>query len=144
MSNNNPANGTNGQTVAVNAAEYAALLATVKALQEQAAKPKPEVTFTFADKGGISANGFGRFPTSLYAEQWLKLLKAAHEQDLEGMILTALSKGERLLKGAKDELPASIMQRSIAFGVAELAKRTAASVPVPVAPVTTVAIPVAK
>ena len=118
-----PANGhTAGQP------SYQELLARIAQLEKQASQPKG-VEFVLAEKGGISATGTGRFPTTLYPEQWLKLIHAIREQDLETMILTWLSKGERLLKGVKDEQPASIMQRSIAFGVGELAKRAQVHVP---------------
>lgn len=131
----------NGQTAGQ--PSYAELLARIQQLETQASQPKG-VEFTLADKGGISANGTGRFPTTLYAEQWLKLIDAIETQGLRMRIYTWLSKGERLLKGVKDETAASILQRSITFGVTEIGKRTAASVPASVPAVPTVATPPAK
>ena len=32
-----------------------------------------------SDKGGVSVYGLGRFPVTLYKEQWLKLLSMADE-----------------------------------------------------------------
>jgi hypothetical protein len=32
-----------------------------------------------SDKGGVSVYGLGRFPVTLYQEQWLKLLEMADE-----------------------------------------------------------------
>ena len=32
-----------------------------------------------SDKGGLSVYGLGRFPVTLYQEQWLKLLNMAEE-----------------------------------------------------------------
>jgi hypothetical protein len=32
-----------------------------------------------SDKGGVSVYGLGRFPVTLYKEQWLKLLNMADE-----------------------------------------------------------------
>jgi hypothetical protein len=32
-----------------------------------------------SDKGGVSVYGLGRFPVTLYKEQWLKLLEMADE-----------------------------------------------------------------
>ena len=32
-----------------------------------------------SDKGGVSAYGLGRFPVTLYYEQWVRLLDKAHE-----------------------------------------------------------------
>ena len=37
------------------------------------------------DKGAVSVYGLGRFPVTLYMEQWLKLL--AMKGDIEGFIL---------------------------------------------------------
>jgi hypothetical protein len=43
-----------------------------------AAQNKPrEITFKIGEKGGISAYGLGRFPVTLYFEQWERLLAAA-------------------------------------------------------------------
>ena len=33
-----------------------------------------EVTMRVSEKGGVSIYGLGRFPVTLYKEQWLKLL----------------------------------------------------------------------
>ena len=43
------------------------------------AKPKYEVTWKISDKGAISVYGLGRFPTTLYAQQWQKLLEKADD-----------------------------------------------------------------
>jgi len=32
------------------------------------------VTFKVSEKGGVSVYGLGRFPVTLYQEQWIKLL----------------------------------------------------------------------
>jgi hypothetical protein len=37
-----------------------------------------------SEKGGVSVYGLGRFPVTLYKEQWLKLLEMAEE--LKGFI----------------------------------------------------------
>jgi hypothetical protein len=36
-------------------------------------------TLKVSDKGGVSVYGLGRFPVTLYKEQWLKLLDMADE-----------------------------------------------------------------
>jgi len=36
-----------------------------------------EVTLRVSEKGGVSVYGLGRFPVTLYQEQWEKLLKHA-------------------------------------------------------------------
>jgi hypothetical protein len=37
------------------------------------------VTFKVSDKGGLSVYGLGRFPVTLYYEQWVRLLDKAQE-----------------------------------------------------------------
>ena len=37
------------------------------------------VTLKVSEKGGVSVYGLGRFPVTLYKEQWLKLLEMADE-----------------------------------------------------------------
>lgn len=52
------------------AAENAALRAQIEALK---AKPAGKLTLKVSEKGGISVYGLGRFPVTLYLEQWVKL-----------------------------------------------------------------------
>ena len=40
---------------------------------------KPEASGKVSDKGAISVYGMGRFPVTLYQEQWLKLLDMAED-----------------------------------------------------------------
>jgi hypothetical protein len=42
------------------------------------------ISFKVSDKGGVSVYGLGRFPVTLYYEQWLKLLDRA--QDLRDFL----------------------------------------------------------
>ena len=37
------------------------------------------ITLKVSEKGGVSVYGLGRFPVTLYKEQWLKLLDMADE-----------------------------------------------------------------
>jgi hypothetical protein len=37
------------------------------------------ITLKVSEKGGVSVYGLGRFPVTLYKEQWLKLLAMADE-----------------------------------------------------------------
>jgi predicted component of type VI protein secretion system len=37
------------------------------------------VSMKVSEKGGVSVYGLGRFPVTLYQEQWLKLLEMADE-----------------------------------------------------------------
>ena len=51
------------------------LLKRVAALEKQAQAKKPEgLEFRVSEKGGISVYGLGRFPVTLYYEQWTRLL----------------------------------------------------------------------
>ena len=37
------------------------------------------VSFKVSEKGGVSVYGLGRFPVTLYKEQWVKLLELADD-----------------------------------------------------------------
>ena len=37
------------------------------------------ISFKVSDKGGVSVYGLGRFPVTLYYEQWIKLLDRAQD-----------------------------------------------------------------
>jgi hypothetical protein len=56
--------------------ELARLRAENEALKTQARRG---TTLKVSDKGGVSVYGLGRFPVTLYQEQWLKLLDMADE-----------------------------------------------------------------
>jgi hypothetical protein len=43
------------------------------------AKTTRATTIKVSEKGGVSVYGLGRFPVTLYKEQWLKLLGMADE-----------------------------------------------------------------
>jgi hypothetical protein len=43
------------------------------------AKTSRATTIKVSEKGGVSVYGLGRFPVTLYKEQWLKLLGMAEE-----------------------------------------------------------------
>lgn len=57
-------------------AELARLQQENEALREQQGRV---ISFKVSDKGALSVYGLGRFPVTLYKEQWHKLL-AAREQ----------------------------------------------------------------
>ncbi len=56
--------------------ELARLRAENEALKNRARKG---VNLKVSDKGGVSVYGLGKFPVTLYKEQWLKLLDMADE-----------------------------------------------------------------
>ena len=61
-------------------AELKAELERLKA-ENQALKARGSkgVTMKVSEKGGVSVYGLGRFPVTLYQEQWLKLLDLAED-----------------------------------------------------------------
>ena len=61
-------------------AELRAELERVKAENEALkARGSKGVSMKVSEKGGVSVYGLGRFPVTLYQEQWLKLLGMADE-----------------------------------------------------------------
>jgi len=54
------------------------LLARIAELEKQAeAKKSRKLDFRVGEKGGVSVYGLGRFPVTLYYEQWVRLLDVA-------------------------------------------------------------------
>lgn len=47
-------------------------------LKSQKGKTK-EITFKVSQKGALSVYGLGRFPVTLYKEQWLRLLERVND-----------------------------------------------------------------
>ena len=64
-----------------------------KKLREQMEERKPgQLRLKVSEKGGLSVYGLGRFPVTLYKEQWVRLLDHADE------IKSFLQQNDRLLK----------------------------------------------
>ena len=74
----------NGTPVAAaNVPTTAELLARIAQLEsEKALRDKASMTLKVSDKGAVSVYGMGRFPVTLYAAQWERIL-AAKEMFLE-------------------------------------------------------------
>ena len=70
---------------------YEDLKARVAELERKSARAGT-LEFRVGEKGGVSVYGLGRFPVTLYYEQWVRLLDAA--QDLR----TFLEKNKDKLK----------------------------------------------
>jgi hypothetical protein len=70
-------------------AELARLRAENQTLKERGARG---VSLKVSEKGGVSVYGLGRFPVTLYQEQWLRLL------DLADDIRTFIRENEGKLK----------------------------------------------
>jgi hypothetical protein len=47
--------------------------------QTEAKKRAGDLIFKVGEKGGVSVYGLGRFPVTLYYEQWQRLLRAAED-----------------------------------------------------------------
>ncbi len=60
---------------------YEELKARLAELEKQVETKKRSGTIEFrvGEKGGVSVYGLGRFPVTLYYEQWKRLLEAAEE-----------------------------------------------------------------
>jgi hypothetical protein len=60
---------------------YDELKARLQELEKQmeAKKRSGAMEFRVSEKGGVSVYGLGRFPVTLYYEQWTRLLDAAPE-----------------------------------------------------------------
>jgi len=56
------------------------LMARIAELEKQAGgKKSGKLEFKVGDKGGVSVYGLGRFPVTLYYEQWTRLLDAGED-----------------------------------------------------------------
>ncbi len=54
------------------------LLARIAELEKQSgSRKKGTLEFRVGEKGGVSVYGLGRFPVTLYYEQWIRLLDTA-------------------------------------------------------------------
>jgi hypothetical protein len=57
---------------------YDELKARVAQLEKQAkGRGRGELQYKVSEKGGVSVYGLGRFPVTLYYEQWIRLLDQA-------------------------------------------------------------------
>ncbi|HWW51616.1 MAG TPA: hypothetical protein VN044_07760 [Verrucomicrobiae bacterium] len=69
------------------------LMARISELEQQVVlKRSGTLQFKVGEKGGVSVYGLGRFPVTLYYEQWVRLLDAA------GDIRTFLEENKSRLK----------------------------------------------
>jgi hypothetical protein len=55
--------------------ELKAKLAAIESKQQRTGN----MQFKVSEKGGVSVYGLGRFPVTLYYEQWIRLLEKAQE-----------------------------------------------------------------
>lgn len=56
------------------------LLARIAELEKQTSQKRSgQMSFKVSEKGGVSVYGLGRFPVTLYYEQWTRLLDSMPE-----------------------------------------------------------------
>jgi hypothetical protein len=68
-------------------------LERLRAENEALKRPaKGQLSIRVSEKGGVSVYGLGRFPVTLYKEQWAKLLASAEQ------IATFIKENDHLLK----------------------------------------------
>ena len=55
------------------------LMARIAELEKQvgSGRKRGDIEFKVSEKGGVSVYGLGRFPVTLYYEQWVRLLDSA-------------------------------------------------------------------
>lgn len=58
---------------------YEELKARLAELEKQGGRRTGELDFRVGEKGGVSVYGLGRFPVTLYYEQWIRLLNTAEK-----------------------------------------------------------------
>jgi hypothetical protein len=54
---------------------YEELKAELAELKKSGGRKRGDLEFRVSDKGGVSVYGLGRFPVTLYYEQWVRLLE---------------------------------------------------------------------
>ena len=74
----------------------APLLARIAELENGGSRKKGTLEFRVGAKGGVSVYGLGRFPVTLYYEQWVRLLDAT--QDLRAFLEENKSAGKLKLR----------------------------------------------
>ena len=58
---------------------YEELKARLAELEKQTQRRSGSLEFRVGEKGGVSVYGLGRFPVTLYYEQWIRLLDASEK-----------------------------------------------------------------
>ncbi len=76
---------------------YEELKARLEQLESREKKRRSgELEFKVGEKGGVSVYGLGRFPVTLYYEQWIRLLDAS--EPLRQFLEEAKASGKLKLK----------------------------------------------
>jgi hypothetical protein len=72
--------------------ELQAELERLRAENESLKRPRGQMSLKVSEKGALSVYGMGRFPVTLYREQWEKLL------EMKDVILHFIQQNDHLLK----------------------------------------------
>jgi hypothetical protein len=72
--------------------ELQAELERLRAENESLKRPRGQMSLKVSEKGALSVYGMGRFPVTLYREQWEKLL------EMKDVILHFIQENDTLLK----------------------------------------------
>ncbi len=75
---------------------YEELKARITELEKAGGRRSGELEFRVGEKGGVSVYGLGRFPVTLYYEQWIRLLDA--EAKLRAFLEKNKAEGKLKLK----------------------------------------------
>jgi hypothetical protein len=75
---------------------YEELKARLDQLEKQGGRRTGALEFRVGEKGGVSVYGLGRFPVTLYYEQWIRLLDTS--ADLRAFLEENKSNGKLKLK----------------------------------------------
>jgi len=74
------------------------LLRRIAELEQQVQRKPSALEFRVSDKGGVSVYRLGRFPVTLYYEQWVRLLE--HAEELRAFL--EANKGKLKLKAQRE------------------------------------------
>lgn len=88
-------------------------------LEEQTKNQLSKVTFSIGEKGGVSVYGFGRFPVTLYGEQWDTLLSEPVQTALKKFL--ADNRDKLMTKAQKTALVAEAKAKADAEAKAQVA-----------------------
>jgi hypothetical protein len=80
-------------------------LQQAKLLESLQAKRNSSITFKVSEKGAVSVYGMGRFPVTLYGEQWEKLLADDTVATLKAFINESRTSGKLSAKADKQAQP---------------------------------------
>lgn len=119
MSNNNPKTEATAKTTpSADSPEVVTLKAQLEAMKAEQAKlvaqlqSRPKLSFKVSEKGAVSVYGMGRFPITLYAEQWATLLAPETVKSLQDFLATAKGLSSKADKVAREQAQAEAERKA--------------------------------